>query len=70
MRDNKIVASIRDAIISAGFATPWTVARHASLSITNCQSPPKLMSIESVMPSISCSVIPFSSCPQSFPASG
>ena len=31
-------------------ATPWTAARQA-LSITNCQSPPKLMSIESVMPS-------------------
>ena len=33
------------------FATPWTVARKASLSITNSQSSPKLMSIESVMPS-------------------
>ena len=33
------------------FATPWTTARQASLSITNCQSPPKPMSIESVMPS-------------------
>ena len=33
------------------FATPWTAARHASLSITNSQSPPKPMSIESVMPS-------------------
>ena len=31
--------------------TPWTTARQASLSITNSQSPPKLMSIESVMPS-------------------
>ena len=33
------------------FATPWTMARQASLSITNSQSLPKLMSIESVMPS-------------------
>ena len=33
------------------FATPWTVARQASLLITNSQSSPKLMSIESVMPS-------------------
>ena len=33
------------------FATPWTAARQASLSITNSRSPPKLMSIESVMPS-------------------
>ena len=33
------------------FVTPWTTARQASLSITNSQSPPKPMSIESVMPS-------------------
>ena len=33
------------------FATPWIAAGQASLSITNCQSPPKPMSIESVMPS-------------------
>ena len=33
------------------FTTPWTAACQASLSITNCQSLPKLMSIESVMPS-------------------
>ena len=29
------------------FATPWTTARQASLSITNSRSPPKPMSIES-----------------------
>ena len=33
------------------FATPWTVARQASLFITNSQSLLKLMPIESVMPS-------------------
>ena len=33
------------------FATPWTAARQASLSITNSLSSLKLMSIESVMPS-------------------
>ena len=33
------------------FATPWTAACQASLSITNSQSLLKLMSIESVMPS-------------------
>ena len=33
------------------FATPWTAAHQASLSITNSQSLPKLMSIESMMPS-------------------
>ena len=31
--------------------TPWAAARQASLSITNSRSPPKLMSIESGMPS-------------------
>ena len=65
------------------FATPWTAAHQASLYITNSRSLLKLMSIELVMPSnhvifchpllhptISSSVIPFSSCLQSFPASG
>ena len=33
------------------FATPWTAAHQASLSITSSQSLPKLMSIELVMPS-------------------
>ena len=33
------------------FATPWTAAHQASLSITNSQSLLKLMSIKSVMPS-------------------
>ena len=33
------------------FATPWTAAHQASLSITNSQSPPKPTFIESVMPS-------------------
>ena len=53
------------------FATPWTAARQASLSFTNSWSLLKPMSIESVMPSnhlILCH--PFSSCLQSFPASG
>ena len=51
--------------------TPWTAARQASLSITNSRSLLKLMSIKLVMPSNhSSSVIPFSSCLQSFPESG
>ena len=33
------------------FETPWIAARQASLSITNSRSSPKLMSIESVIPS-------------------
>ena len=52
------------------FATPWIAARQASPSITNSRSSLRLMSIELVMPSshlILCR--PFSSCPQSLPAS-
>ena len=53
------------------FVTPWTAAHQVSLSITNSWSLLKLMSIESLMPSNhSSSFIPFSSCLQSFPASG
>ena len=51
------------------FATPWTAAHQASLSITNFWSLPKLMSSQWCHPKISSSVVPFSSCPQSFPAS-
>ena len=51
--------------------TPWTAAHQAFLSITNSQSPSKPMSIESVMPSNHLNLChPFSSCPQSFLASG
>ena len=52
------------------FATPWIAARQASLSITNSQSLPKSCPLDSLMPpTISSSVIPFSSSLQSFPAS-
>ena len=53
------------------FATSWTTACQASLSITNFQSLLKLMSIKSVMPSNH--LILYHSlllCLQSFPASG
>ena len=52
------------------FVTPWTAAHQASLPITNSRSLLKLMSIELGMPSNSSSVTFFSSCLQSFPASG
>ena len=55
------------------FVTPWTAVHQASLSITNSQSLFKLMSLEPVMPFnhvIFCFPPPFSSCLQSFPASG
>ena len=45
------------------FATPWTAALQVSLSFTISWSLLKLMSVSS-------SVTPFSSCLQSFPASG
>ena len=53
------------------FATPWTAARQASLSITNSQIHPNPCPWSCwCYPTISSSVVPFSSCPQSFPASG
>ena len=53
------------------FATPWIVARQASLSITNSRSlPNSCPSSQWCHPAISSSVIPISSCPQSLPASG
>ena len=42
--------SVRCSVVSDS-VIPWTTAHQASLSITNSQSPPKPMSIESVMPS-------------------
>jgi len=53
------------------FATPWTTAHQASLSITNSRSLLKLMSTESVMPSKpSHPLLHLFSCLQSFLASG
>ena len=53
------------------FAAPWTAAHQISLSFTISQSLLKLMSIDEwCHPNISSSVAPFSSSPQSFPASG
>ena len=53
------------------FASSCTAVWEGTLSITNYRSLLKLMSIESVMPTNHLIlVIPFSSCLQSFPASG
>ena len=49
------------------FAAPWIPARQASLSITNSRSSLRLS--RWCHPAISSSVVPFSSCPQSLPAS-
>ena len=45
------ISSVQSLSLVQLFATPWTAAHQASLSITNSQSLLKLMSIESVMPS-------------------
>ena len=50
-------------------ATPWAAACQPFLSVAISQSLLNNIAIESVIP-ISSSVIPFSSCHQSFPASG
>ena len=50
------------------FVIPWTAGYQTSLSITNSWCLLKLTSVELVMPSSH--LIPFSSCLQSFPASG
>ena len=53
------------------FATPWTAANQASLSITNSRVYPNSCPLSRrCHPTILSSVVPFSSCPQSFPASG
>ena len=68
---NTVVQSVQ--LLSHGqlFVTPRTAAHQASQSITKSQSLLKLMSIKSwCHPTISSSVVPFSSCLQSFPASG
>ena len=50
-RRTDIVGSVQSLSRVRLSATPWTKAHQASLSITNSQSPPKPMSIESVIPS-------------------
>ena len=53
------------------FSTPWFAARQASLSITISRSSlrPSCPSSPWCHPAISSSVVPFSCCPQSLPAS-
>ena len=51
LTDFKILSSVQPLSCVQLFATPWTAACQAFLSITNSWSLPKLMSIESVMPS-------------------
>ena len=46
---NRVINSVQSLSHVQLFATPWTSAHQASLSITNSQSIPKLVPIESVM---------------------
>ena len=59
------VSSVQSLSRVRFLGTPWTAAQQASLSITNSRSPPKLMSIESVMPSnhliLCCPLLPLPS---------
>ena len=64
------ISSIQSLSCVRLFATPWTAACQAYLSITNSQSLLKLMCIDQwCHPTISSSVIPFTYL-QLFPASG
>ena len=66
----KVFSSVQSLSHVQLFETPRTAAHQVSLSITNSWSFLKLKSIELVMPSSHLiSVVPFSSCPQSLPAS-
>ena len=47
----RLISSVQSLSHVRLFATPWTAACQASLSITNYRSSLKLMSIKSVMPS-------------------
>ena len=51
MKSRLSLSSVQSLSCVQLFATPWITACQASLSITNSQSLPKLLSIESVMPS-------------------
>ena len=56
--------------VVANFVIPWTAARQASLSVTKSRRCSDSRSLSQwCHPTISSSIIPFSSCHQSFPAS-
>ena len=65
------LSSVQSLIRVQLLATAWTVARQASLSITNSQSLLKFLSIESVMPSNHLSLCrPLLLLPSIFPSIG
>ena len=48
---SQLLSSVQSLSLVRLLANPWSAAHQASLSVTNSQSLPKLMPIESVMPS-------------------
>ena len=71
MRTQAIVTVVKSLSHVRLFATPWTAARQASLSFITSRSLLNLCPLSWwCHPTISSSVVPSSSCPQSFPASG
>ena len=65
------LSSVQSLSYAQLFVIPWTAAHQASLSITNSRSLLNSCPLSQwCHPIISSSVIPFSSCLQSFPASG
>ena len=71
VRSSRGVSSIQLLIRVCLCVIPWTAARQPSLSFTISRSLLKLVSIASMMPSNHLILSsPFSSCLQSFPASG
>ena len=66
-----MLSSVQSLICVRLFATPWTAAHQAFLFTTNSQSLPNSCPLTQwCHPTISSSIIPFSSRLQSFPASG
>ena len=67
---NVSISSVQSLNHAWLFATPWIAARQAFLSITNSGVHPNSCPLSRwCHPAISSSVVPFSSCPQSLPAS-
>ena len=70
-RHRRNISSIQLLSCVQLFLTPWTTACQASLSTTNSRVHPNPCPLSQwCHPTISSSVVPFTSCPQSLPASG
>ena len=68
--DKRLLSSVQSLSRVQLFVTPWTAARLPCPSPTPRACSNSWPSSQWCHPTISSSVVPFSSCPQSFPASG